>query len=118
MKIEASAPARNIQGFAADRPEAAENKGAVLNNLAEQTVQRLRKAPLDERKQPVADMKTLVRDTQTFLEFSLHEDTGTIMVKVRNRDTKEVIREIPPEKILDLVAALWDVAGLMVDERV
>ncbi len=50
-------------------------------------------------------------------EYSIHERTKEIMVKVINKDTKEVIREIPPEKILDLVAKLWEIAGILVDER-
>jgi flagellar protein FlaG len=39
------------------------------------------------------------------------------MVKVIDRDTKEVIREIPPEKFQDLVAKLWELSGLVIDER-
>jgi len=51
-------------------------------------------------------------------EFSIHEKTKHIMVKVIDVATDEVIREIPPEKILDLVASLWEISGLIVDERV
>jgi flagellar protein FlaG len=50
-------------------------------------------------------------------EFSIHERTKQIMVKVIDKDTKEVIREFPPEKILDMVAKMWEVAGIIVDER-
>jgi flagellar protein FlaG len=52
----------------------------------------------------------------TYLEFSIHEETRQIMVKVY-RD-EEVIREIPPEKILDMVAQMMEWAGLIVDETV
>jgi len=51
------------------------------------------------------------------LEFSVHEETNEIMVKVINTETKEVIREIPPEKILNMVAGLMELAGLLIDER-
>lgn len=51
------------------------------------------------------------------LEFSVHEKTKEIMVKVIDSETKEVIREIPPEKILDMVANLLEMAGILVDER-
>ena len=51
------------------------------------------------------------------LEFSIHEATKDIMVKVINTETKEVIREIPPEKILNMVAGLMELAGLLIDER-
>lgn len=51
-------------------------------------------------------------------EYSIHEQTNTIMVKVIDTDTNEVIREIPPEKILNLIAKLWELAGIIVDEKV
>jgi flagellar protein FlaG len=51
-------------------------------------------------------------------EFSIHEKTKEIMVKIIDVNTDEVIREIPPEKILDMVAAMWEIAGIIVDERV
>lgn len=50
-------------------------------------------------------------------EFSIHEKTKEIMVKVIDTNTREVIREIPPEKILDMVAKMWEMSGIMVDER-
>jgi flagellar protein FlaG len=55
--------------------------------------------------------------TRPQMEFSIHEKTKEIMVKVINSDTKEVIREIPQEKILDMVAKMWEMAGILVDER-
>ncbi len=55
--------------------------------------------------------------TRTQMEFSIHEKTKEIMVKVINSDTKEVIREIPQEKILDMVAKMWEMAGILIDER-
>jgi flagellar protein FlaG len=53
----------------------------------------------------------------TTCEFSVHEQTKRISVKVLDRDTHEVIREIPPEKVLDMVAKLWELAGIIVDEK-
>lgn len=50
-------------------------------------------------------------------EFSIHEKTKEIMIKVINSDTNEVVREIPPEKTLDMVAKMWEKAGILVDER-
>ncbi|MFS0725889.1 flagellar protein FlaG [Paenibacillus sp. 1P07SE] len=53
----------------------------------------------------------------TNLEFSIHEKTKAINVKVKDAETGDTIREIPPEKILDFVANLWEMAGLFVDEK-
>lgn len=52
------------------------------------------------------------------LQFLVHETTGRIYVKVINAETEEVIREIPPEKILDLVGRIMELVGLIVDEKV
>lgn len=53
----------------------------------------------------------------TSLEFSIHQKTKLISVKVLDKDTGETIREIPPEKSLDFVAKLWQMAGILVDEK-
>jgi len=53
----------------------------------------------------------------TTIEFAIHEKTKTVIVKVLDRDSGEIIREIPPEKLLDILAGLWELAGLIVDER-
>ena len=53
------------------------------------------------------------------LEYSIHEKTHEIMIKVIDTSGPEeiVIREIPSEKILDMVAKMWELAGLFVDEK-
>jgi flagellar protein FlaG len=53
----------------------------------------------------------------TTLEFSVHQNTKQISIKVMDRETGEVIREIPPDKTLDIVSRLWDMAGILVDEK-
>ncbi|WP_019534887.1 flagellar protein FlaG [Paenibacillus ginsengihumi] len=58
-----------------------------------------------------------IQGPYTSLEFSVHEKTKQIMVKVLDKESGDVIREIPPEKNLDLVAKIWDMAGILVDER-
>jgi len=62
-----------------------------------------------------ANEKVMVRNTE--LHFSVHEKTKAIMIKVMNSDTQEVIREIPSEQILDMVANFMELAGLYIDEK-
>jgi len=54
---------------------------------------------------------------RTEFRFSIHKQTHEISVKVIDKDKGEVIREIPPEKVLDMVAKMWEMAGIIVDER-
>lgn len=48
--------------------------------------------------------------------FGIHEGTNRVTIKIVDKDTKEVIKELPPEKTLDMIAKVWEIAGLMVDE--
>ena len=49
--------------------------------------------------------------------FGIHEDTNRVTIKIVDKNTKEVIKELPPEKTLDMIAKVWELAGLLVDER-
>lgn len=53
----------------------------------------------------------------THLKFEIHEKTKDVMVKLINDETGETLKEFPPEKILDMVAKLWEIAGIFVDEK-
>lgn len=49
--------------------------------------------------------------------FGIHDETNRVMIKIVDRDTKEVIKEIPPEKTLEMITKLWEFAGILVDEK-
>lgn len=49
--------------------------------------------------------------------FGIHEATNRVTIKIVDKDTKEVIKELPPEKTLDMIAKVWEIAGILVDEK-
>lgn len=49
--------------------------------------------------------------------FGFHEATNRVTIKIVDKDTKKVIKELPPEKTLDMIAKVWEIAGLLVDEK-
>lgn len=49
--------------------------------------------------------------------FGVHEDTNRVTIKMVSKDSKEVLKEYPVEETLDALAKLWDMAGVMVDEK-
>ena len=52
------------------------------------------------------------------LKFEMHSDSGEYYVKVINEASDEVIRQIPAEKTLDLLAHVKRMVGVLVDQRV
>jgi len=74
----------------------------------------------DQEQQVIKAIEKANKHIKTFdrkLEFSIHEATKQIMVKVIDTEDDTTIREIPSEKILDMVANLWEMAGILVDEK-
>lgn len=49
--------------------------------------------------------------------FGIHEETNRVTIKIVDKETDEVIKELPPEKTLDMIARVWEMAGILVDEK-
>lgn len=63
-------------------------------------------------------MKELSKKSQNVTaEFGIHEKTNRITIKMVDKNTKKVIKELPPEKMLDMMARIWEMSGLVVDEK-
>jgi flagellar protein FlaG len=56
--------------------------------------------------QAVVDLNDYVQRVGRDLHFSLDKESGKIIIKVLNSETKELIRQIPPEEVLQLAQIL------------
>lgn len=72
--------------------------------------------PKDTIRNLVEKTNKVIQDT-THLKFEIHDKTNTIMIKIINDNTGEVIKEIPPEKLLDIAASMMELAGVLLDEK-
>lgn len=90
-------------------------KEQVLNQ--QELQQRKHDLEKNELEKAVEQTNRIIFKDDNRFEFKVHERTGRMMVKLINKETDEVVKEIPPEKILDLVASIWDLVGILVDER-
>jgi flagellar protein FlaG len=69
------------------------------------------------------DMKKSISEINSKLNknteaiFGIHEETNRVTIKIVDKDTKEVIKEIPPEKTLEMIAKIWEFAGILIDEK-
>lgn len=65
----------------------------------------------------VDKLNKFLQDDNTRAEYAVHEVFGDIMIKIIDNNTKEVLMEVPPKKILDVVAKMCELAGVLVDKR-
>ena len=49
--------------------------------------------------------------------FGIHAATNRVTIKIVDKDTKKVLKEYPPYKTLDMIAKVWEMAGLLVDKK-
>ena len=66
-------------------------------------------------KRAVENINKNLKDSEAI--FGIHEKTNRVTIKIVDKETKEVIKELPPEKTLDMIAKAWELAGLLVDEK-
>lgn len=65
----------------------------------------------------VEQLNKFLKEENTYAEYSVHEKFGDIMIKIIDENTKEVIMEYPPKKILDLIAKMCELAGIAIDKK-
>ena len=73
----------------------------------------------DKNAATMKDMSEInkIINRNTVAEFGYNEPTNRITIKIKDRDTDEVIREIPSEKALKMLEKAWEIAGILVDEK-
>lgn len=75
-----------------------------------QNSQEYSKKDLDDA---IKKINNFLKGEHTHAEYSYHKEMKTTMIKIVDEDTKEVILEIPPKKILDMVASMIKQVGLL-----
>ncbi len=89
--------------------ENAQAKGQTANNEQEPS------ASSEQIKKAVETLKKNMNNSEAV--FGIHEGTNRVTIKIVDKKTKEVIKELPPEKTLDMIAKAWEMAGILVDEK-
>lgn len=69
----------------------------------------------EQLKKAVSDLNKQMSNSEAI--FGIHEETNRVTIKIVDKSTKEVIKEFPPEETLDMIAKVWEVAGILVDEK-
>lgn len=86
------------------------NNGSLQQSMNSQSAN-------EQLKKAVAEMNRKINNSNEEAVFGIHEKTNRITIKIVDKDTKEIIKEFPPEKTLDMIAKVWEMAGILVDEK-
>ena len=85
--------------------------------IAKQDVDKGDEQPLSEKEQQrrMARLQDTLKNHN--IEISYNEEVNRYAIKVLDSDSKEVVREIPSEKTLEMFARMLEIEGLLVDEK-
>lgn len=72
----------------------------------------------DDVEKSVEDMNKALSILNRSLKFTVHEDTGKLMVRVIDNESGRVIKEIPPQILLDIEARIEKFLGILFDKKI
>ena len=70
---------------------------------------------VEASKKAVNDLNKQMKNSEAI--FGIHDKTNRVTIKIIDKTTKEVIKDYPPEETLDMIAKVWEIAGILVDEK-
>lgn len=91
----------------------AKDQTAATASTTPSTEQSADRAKLEAATQVVRDF---VKPVNNNLEFSVDKDSGQMVVKVVDRSTREVIRQVPSEEMLAIAKTLDNIKGLFLKQ--
>jgi flagellar protein FlaG len=105
-------------------PPVQENSGSESAALNDQKLhgrevvdQRSGQLSGEEVQKLVKDLQKRLDPLATSLNFTIDEETDTLVVKITDRETGELIRQVPPEEMLNLRASLAELVGVLFDKK-
>lgn len=65
----------------------------------------------------IEKVNKLLKHVEVGIQYEKHEATNRMIIRLVDKSNDEVIKEIPSEEILDMAAAMYEQAGLFIDEK-
>lgn len=66
----------------------------------------------------IDDINKVIETLNTGVRFALHEDLNEYYVTIVDKITNEVVKEIPPKKLLDIYAAMKETISVFFDKKI
>ncbi len=109
---EAVTPVTPIAAPARERPVAPRPETAAQETIPQPPVEEFTKSELRQIASALGDAATIFNRA---VRFEIDESTDQLITKIINKETNEVIRQIPPEELIRAAARLRDFIGLLFD---
>lgn len=97
----------------------AAGKLAGNTEASTQSQESIQSKPKEEQlQQALNKVKEGFEKANVEFEYFIDETTHREVVKVIDKDTKEVIRQFPPEEILTMLQKMYEMLGVLIDKKI
>ena len=84
----------------------------------EEAVQQVEEIASSEQvKEAIQDINKNLQFLSVDIEFSQDPDTNTTIIQVKDKNTQDVIRQIPSETVLEISKTLDEIQGMLINEE-
>ena len=96
------------------------NQGNLENFRKEikQRLERNQRVSNEEIQKIIEEIKRKLDYLNKYLKIEIDQDLEIPVVKIIERDTNRIIRQIPPEYLLELMKRIDEMLGVLLNERV
>ncbi len=115
--VAGSPPRSDAISLAVRSAQAQEAVSETRNEAPLAAVRETRKADLQDLQDAVKKVEKFTAPLASDLQFKIDEETGVRVIKVMDRTTHEVIRQIPSEEMLAIASTLEQLQGLLVRQK-
>lgn len=105
-----------------DSPASEPNKSGVAEESKSNTrkmEEQKKNLSVEETRQMAEELNEYMDDLKTTLGFSIRENhMHEVIVEIKNRETDELIKQIPSEELLAIKGKIEEFTGLIFDQKV
>lgn len=107
-------------GGATSIPSPTSNVSASETGIDSQiakNVETVKTVPKEEVAKQIDGLNKILQSKQSHVKFVLHDELNEYYVQIVDNRTEQVIKEIPSKKMMDTVAKMYELIGILVDQK-
>ncbi len=116
--VQSSVQKENVKGNNIDRGEKLDRD--VHDHVKQEVKEKKEENKFSREKiqESIEEMNDTVSALHKELHFEFHDKAERMLVEIRDIRNDEVIKEIPPKEMLDMIGRIKEVVGLLLDEKI
>ena len=64
-----------------------------------------------------SELDSVLKQVEGTFSVSVDRDTGMIVVRISDRETGEIVKQVPPQELMDADLSMEKIIGLLVDDE-